>query len=258
MRPLKRNILMQSTKGDTPKIINTRNTGIMRIKNSLLYWHIQRKQRKKNIRKGGYSQYGQDLTVYDLLGQLDNGVFLDIGANDRVSLSNSLFFEEKGWTGVCVDPHPVIFETLKTKRHCHLLNACITDKDGIVNFLVEEGKPNMLSGILEFLDERHRTRIDKEIAETGGSKRTIEIEALSPQTLLKRFGIDRVDYLSIDTEGCELSILKTFDFQKTPVRVVGVENGTRPPDLFRHMCSVGHTLVKCVGCDEIYQRNTTV
>ena len=229
----------------------------MRIKNSLLYWYIQRKQRKKNIRKGGHSQYGQDLTVYDLLGQLDNGVFLDIGANDGVSLSNSLLFEEKGWTGVCIDPHPVIFETLKTKRHCHLLNACIADEDGMVNFLVVEGKSNMLSGILEFLDERHRTRIDKEIVETGGSKRTIEIEALSPQTLLKRFEIDWVDYLSIDTEGCELAILKTFDFQKTPVQIIGVENGTRSPELFRYLCSVGYTLIKCVGCDEIYQRNKT-
>lgn len=230
----------------------------MPFKQTYLYWQIQRKLRKKNIRKDGHSQYGQDVVVFDLLGKPSQGVFLDIGANDGISFSNSLLFEEKGWAGVCVEPHPVIFETLKKNRHCHQLNACIADKDRIVNFLVVEGKSHMLSGILEFLDERHQARIDKEVAETGGCKRTIEIEALSPATLLKRFELDRVDYLSIDTEGCELAILKTFDFKKTPVRIIGVENGARSPELFRYLSSVGYTLVKCVGCDEIYQRNESL
>ena len=230
----------------------------MNIKHSRLYWYFKRKQRKKNIRSGGYSQYGQDVTVYDLLGKPENGVFLDIGANDGVTFSNSLLFEKKGWSGVCVEPHPTIFETLKKKRHCHLLNACIADEDRTVNFLVVEGKSNMLSGILEFIDERHRTRIDEKIIETGGSKHTIEIEALSSKTLLERFGIDRIDYLSIDTEGCELAILKNFDLHNIPAEIVGVENGTRSPKLFQHLCSAGYTLVKCVGCDEIYQRNKPV
>lgn len=163
-------------------------------------------------------------------------------------------FEEKGWTGICVEPHPVIFEKLEEIRHCHLVNACIADEDRLVDFLVVEGESHMLSGIHEFLDERHRARIDKEVAEMGGNKRVIEIEALSPKTLLMRFGIDRVNYLSIDTEGCELAILKAFDFKRTHVDIIGVENGSRSPEIFRHLKTVGYSLVICVGCDEIYRR----
>lgn len=226
----------------------------MGFENTTLYWYLKRKQRKKNSRTDGHSQYGQDMTVFELLGKPHNGVFLDIGANDGVSFSNSLLFEEKGWTGICVEPHPVIFKTLQEKRKCHLVNACISDVDGTVDFLVVDGDSHMLSGIAQFLDERHRQRIDREIADNGGSKRTIPIEALSPKTLLDRHGINAVDYLSIDTEGCELPILKNFDFGAIAVKVIGVENGTRSPDLFRYLTSIGYRLAKCVGCDEIYIR----
>jgi len=220
------------------------------------HWFIQRKYRKSNIRSGGYSQYGQDVTVFDLLGRPARGVFLDIGANDGRSFSNSLFFEEQGWTGVCVEPHPVVFESLIKNRSGHRVNACITDKDTVVNFLVVEGPANMLSGIAEFIDAHHMQRIDQEIAQNGGSKRTVSIEALSPVTLCNRFNIQQVDYLSIDTEGCELNILKSFDFEKVPVRIIGVENGSRSPAICSYLSSKGYVLVKCVGCDEIYRHKT--
>lgn len=218
-----------------------------------LHWFVQHKRRKANIRKGGYSQYGQDITVFELLGKPPQGVFLDIGANDGKTYSNSLLFQEKGWTGVCVEPHPIIFEALRENRNCELVNACIANKDGIVNFLVVDGPANMLSGILEFCDTHHKERIEKEMSQTGGNKRIIPIEALSPTTLCSRFNINQIDFLSIDTEGCELPILKSFDFEKTPVRMVSVENGSRSPAVFRYLTSKGFHLVKCIGCDEIYR-----
>lgn len=226
----------------------------MHFNKSWLYWYIHRKRRKSNIRKDGHSQYGQDVVVYELLGCPPQGVFIDIGANDGVTFSNSLLFEEKGWTGVCVEPHPDIFQNLPQNRNCHLVNACIADEDEWVDFLVVEGHSNMLSGIYDFLDQRHLKRIDAEIERYGGNKRVVTIEALSPESLLRRFSINNIDYLSIDTEGCELPILKKFDYESTSIKAIGVENGTRSPDLFRFLTSKGYKLVKCVGCDEIYMR----
>lgn len=221
-----------------------------------LHWFIQRKCRKANIRGEGYSQYGQDVTVFDLLGKPSCGVFLDIGANDGFTFSNSLLFEEHGWSGVCVEPHPLMFQTLKQRRNCHLVNACISDADNTVNFMVVEGSANMLSGIVEFIDTRHIKRIDKEIAESGGNKRIVTIEALSPVTLCARFNIQQVDFLSVDTEGCELNILKSFDFKKVSVRIISVENGSRSSVVYRYLTSQGFVLVKCVGCDEIYRHQS--
>jgi hypothetical protein len=47
---------------------------------------------------------------------------------------------------------------------------------------------------------------------------------------------------------------KNFDFKQTPARVIGVENGTRAPGVFRYLTRHGYALAKCVGCDEIYIR----
>ncbi len=224
----------------------------MRFKRSILYWYFKRKLRKHNVRKGGYGQYGQDIVVYELLGNRDHGVFIDIGANDGVSFSNTLFFEEKGWRGVCVEPHPIIFKELAKRRSCHTINACISDQNTEVAFLVVDGPSHMLSGITEFIDKRHKERIEKDITRSGGSTREIAIQALTPRHLLEQYKIDKVNFLSIDTEGCELAILKNFDFDNTSVECISVENGSRSSQIFKYLVSAGFSLKCCVGCDEIY------
>lgn len=225
---------------------------IINLTQTKLSWWFKRKRRKSNIRRGGHSQYGQDVMVHKLLGQPSSGVFLDIGANDGAKFSNSLFFEELGWEGICVEPNPIIFEKLKDARNCHCINACVSDRDETVDFLAVDGPAHMLSGIEAFLDDRHLERIDADIARKGGSKHRIRIEALSPTTLLNRFGYNHLDFLSIDTEGCELQILKNFDFGPVPTKSISVENGSRSPELFQYLTQRGFRLAKCVGCDEIY------
>ncbi len=226
----------------------------MLFRNSKLYWYLKRKRRKANVRKGAYSQFGQDVITFELLGNPVTGTFLDIGANDGVTGSNSLLFERIGWNGICIEPNPTIFKILETKRNCPKVNACISATDGTADFLVVDGPCNMLSGIKDFLEDSHLRRINREIKEAGGRTRIIEIETLSPKTLLERFNINEVDYLSIDTEGAELSILKNFNFKEISVKVIGVENNIRSPDIFYYLTSKGYQLVKCVGCDEIYMR----
>ena len=226
----------------------------MNIFQSNAYWYLKRKLRKKNCRNDGYSQYGQDQIVFELLGKPKTGVFIDIGANDGLTFSNSFLFEEKGWQGICIEPHPTIFIELQNNRKCHCVNACIADKDGWVNFLAVEGPSHMLSGIYSFMDRHHRERIEKEIAEHGGNKTLIKVEALTPATLLKRYSIIGIDFLSVDTEGCELPILHTFNFDENSARVISLENGTRSSSLFKFLSSRGYSLHKCIGCDELYVR----
>jgi FkbM family methyltransferase len=224
------------------------------LSHTKLFWYLKRKFRKANIRKGSPSQYGQDQVVYELLGRPEKGTFVDIGANDGMSFSNSLFFEEKNWTGLCIEPHPTAFKALEETRSCHCLNACVLDSDTKVNFLVVEGPAHMLSGIASFMDAHHLNRIKLGIQESGGHEETIQIDAISPRTFLARYSITHIDYLSIDTEGCELEILKHFDLKEIEVKVIGVENGSRSPELFNYLNRAGYKLRSCVGCDEIYTK----
>ncbi len=124
-----------------------------------------------------YSQHGQDKFLNEEIFQdKENGVFVDIGAHDGVSISNSYFFEKmKNWTGVCIEPIPSVFDKLKNSRKCHMVNCAISDKEGTADFICGTGYVEMLSGLKENYDERHLARANKEIEEYGGKIETVQV-----------------------------------------------------------------------------------
>jgi hypothetical protein len=70
-----------------------------------------------------YSQNNQDKIINHLLKK-KNGVFLDIGANDGITISNTYYFEKKlNWTGLCIEPIGEVFNILSTNRNCLCLNC---------------------------------------------------------------------------------------------------------------------------------------
>ena len=55
-----------------------------------------------------YSQLGQDLDVIKHYNFKENGFFVEIGANDGISLSNTYLLEKKyNWKGLCIEPLPI-------------------------------------------------------------------------------------------------------------------------------------------------------
>lgn len=176
-------------------------------------------------REGFFSQHGQDKWLVERFfpGRTD-GVFVDIGANDGVTLSNTLHLERLGWTGLAVEPIPSVYERLQQNRRCATVHGCVARGPGRRIFREISGGSQMLSGLLDQYDPRHLERIQREVALDGGTWRDIEVEAFGFHDLMDRHGIRRIDYLSLDVEGGEYQILKSIDFQRTPVAVLSVEN----------------------------------
>ena len=77
---------------------------------------------------GYHSQHGQDRFVADLLFHSKRGgVFVDVGAYEGITFSNTLHFErEFGWTGIAVEPHPASFAELAASRNCLVSNCCMS------------------------------------------------------------------------------------------------------------------------------------
>lgn len=202
---------------------------------------------------GGLGALGQDLFVAQMLGYKRGGVFVDIGANDGVSGSNTLFFErELGWSGLAVEPIPSAFEKCRQNRQCHLLNACVSDQNGQAQFLEVAGPAQMLSGLENKLNRRHLRRIRRNVGRQGGTVRRINVETITWHTALERFGIRNVDFLSLDTEGGELDILRSIDFNRTPVNVISVENNYYTQAIGALLSSRGFGRCGAFAVDEIY------
>ncbi|EMR03692.1 FkbM family methyltransferase [Cesiribacter andamanensis] len=203
-----------------------------------------------------YSQYGQDQYIYQKFfkGQ-ESGFFIEIGANDGITYSNTYFFEKEcGWNGLCIEPHPSAYAKLEQNRNCLTMNICVSNKVGINEFLKIEGYAEMLSGLNEKYDDAHIERINNSIQIHGGKKDIIEIPCKRLDQILDENNISKVDFCSIDTEGGELEIIESADLHYRDINVFTIENNYFGDDLKKMMAKYGYKQVNKLVCDEIYVR----
>ena len=215
---------------------------------------------------GGYtSQCDQDRYLNEtFFFNKRNGVFVDIGAHDGIRYSNSYFFEkELFWTGICIEPLPNVFEKLKQNRSCILVNKCISSQTGTEAFLWihDNDIPNidgsMLSGLQRTFDPRHFARAEQHANDIGGSIEIVNVPSININELLDEHKLYYIDYLSVDTEGSELEILHSIDFDRFYIYTISVENNFSSPEIRAFLMSKGFEYITNLDVDEIYRNSKT-
>lgn len=228
---------------------------IRRSITELFYNHRHRHvTRLSPVEDRGFASHGQDLFIAEqLLPHVSNGVFVEVGANDGVTLSNTCYLErELEWTGIAVEPLPATYRRLEANRSCHTVQGCVSDTEGEARFLEITGDCEMLSGLVGKYDAQHRRRIRRNLKRHQGTSRQITVPCHTLESLLAQHDITHVHYLSVDTEGGEIDILKSIDFGRIPIDVVSAENNYFDGALESYMQSHGYTLAAIAGVDEIY------
>lgn len=202
-----------------------------------------------------HSQCQQDKYLNEVIFKnKKNGVFIDIGAHDGKTFSNSLFFEDElGWSGLCIEANPDVFKYLKKLRSAECINCCIVPvKEKDLHFLKIQGYPDMLSGIYEFYDPRHLQRIQNELNNMGGTFELIKLPVDTLNDILESKSIYEIDFLSLDIEGGELEILKNLDYSKFDIKVIVVENNFNDETFEVIMKKNGYNLVKNLEQDQVF------
>ena len=200
-----------------------------------------------------YSQSGQDAFVLNYFKNKRDGVFIDIGANDGVSLSNTYYLEkELGWTGICFEPIPDIFAKLDEARTCTKIMAGVAEKESVEKFTFVDGPSHMLSGMTKEYNESHKQRIQREIKTLGGEVKEVDVKCIVLNDVLEQHGFYDIDYLSLDTEGNEFKILKTIDFDKFNIKVMTIENNYNDPTQTAYVQSKGYYLMGRLEADEVF------
>ena len=204
-----------------------------------------------------YSQWGQDKYIHEAFFQgKRNGVFLEIGADDGIRFSNCKFFEENlNWTGLAIEAREEAFNKLVANRNCICSNAVLSDKEGEADFFELKGYGIGLSGLVDKYDPRHVQRIRQEIKNPGcKGQSVIKVNTSRLDTLLDEHRILNIDFLSIDTEGSELAILETLDFDKYKIDIITIEDNYDDPNLMKFFVDRGYKCVKKIECDKIFSR----
>lgn len=199
-----------------------------------------------------FSQFGQDRIVDRLLGGKRDGTFADIGGFDGVTGSNTLFFElMRGWSGVLVEAAPRQFAKAQAVRRCACVPAAVGASAGDLDFMEVTAGFTQMSGFLDSYDPDLLKRVRADARHTEVIH-TLPVRPLGE--ILKEAGLTRIDYLSLDIEGGEMSVLRGFDFDAFDIDILSIENNARQTDLPRLMQDKGYSLIEFAGVDDLYRK----
>lgn len=174
-----------------------------------------------------YSQDNQDkfLESYVFKGY-KNGFFVDVGAHDGISINNTLYFEKNNnWTGINIEPIKTVFDKLVINRPTNInLNYAVCNNDGETDFLCNTGYTEMISGIKNTFDNRHLQRLENENKQMNSTTKLIKVNTKKLETIFDENNVSHINYLSIDVEGAEFEVIKSINFNKVFIDVIGFEN----------------------------------
>jgi FkbM family methyltransferase len=161
------------------------------------------------------SEIGQDKWVLvRMFPEVTNGFFLDVGSGHGTIGSNTKALEERGWTGICVDPFPTHMEG----RTCEMVREVVSSVSGqTVKFHTHSG----LGGIADTLG-RWKEEAQKSPA--------VELTTITLREILERHNAPRyIHFMSIDIEGAELDALKGIGLETYRFGAMAIEHNEEEP-----------------------------
>lgn len=194
-----------------------------------------------------YSQMYQDyyLDHYIFHGK-ENGVFLDVGANDPIQINNTYFFEHsRNWNGLAFEPMPKMNQRWKELRKVECMQIALGCKCGEMEFC--EYEEDSMSGVSSTVN------YDGKVA----NKYMVKVETL--ENLLKQHKITHVDFMSLDVEGMELDVLNGINFDEVSIDYIAIENnkGAKRERLIRDfLIKRNYNLKAKLWIDEIWEKKT--
>ncbi|WP_259722019.1 FkbM family methyltransferase [Synechococcus sp. CS-1328] len=186
------------------------------------------------------AQLAQDLFALSELADTPyNSYFVEFGATDGVSLSNTWMFEKVlGWKGLLAEPALVWHERLQRNRSCSIDLRCVSDQTGKQVEFLEVDYPE-LSTVAQFANSGDWA---SQIRMSQSSSYRVETVSLNDLLDFHK-APSEIGYLSVDTEGSEYGILSRLDFDKRAIRVITVEHNyceTTRAEIFKLLSSKGY------------------
>jgi FkbM family methyltransferase len=190
-----------------------------------------------------FSQCGEDMTVNFALRMLEvrEITYLDVGAFLPTAINNTYLFYRKGHRGVLVEPNPALCEQLRRVRPKDTTLAV-----GI-GFTGERSADYYVMNLAE-LNTFSKEEAEHQEKETKGQIRVREVVTmplLNINDVMGEHFKGAPTFLSIDTEGLDLSILKTIDYKRFRPKIICAEtlvsSTTRTiPEIPAFMATVGY------------------
>ena len=182
-----------------------------------IYYNLYIRNKAYKNRKS-YSQWGEDLFIQEFFKDKAKGFYVDIGSFHPIMYSNTFLLYKNGWNGINVDLNQTsidLFNIMRPKDY----NICAALSDKVEErelFFDHHFSPiNTLTK--SFYDEAN-----KEIAFKNLKNKKIITKTFS-DIINNLSNIPNIDFLNIDCEGDDFSVLKGFNLKNYYPKLICIE-----------------------------------
>ena len=182
-----------------------------------LYCPVSRAHIEYQTSPNFYSQDNEDYILSYIFKDIQQGFYVDIGANDPNLISVTKYFYERGWNGINIDANPnfkPLYERFRPKDTNLFIG--ISNKQSTIDFYNLIGV-NALSTFERDIAEVHA-------AKNGYKIQTIKVPVRTLNSVLDEYRVKQITFMTIDVEGHERQVLESLNFQKYRPSVLLIES----------------------------------
>lgn len=144
-------------------------------------------------------QFSEDLKLWERLSHVENGRYIDVGANHPTDSTVTYAFYEQGWQGITVEPIPLYSEAHVRERPRDFHVCGTVGHDTLINVVPGSGLSSTKYEGYNWPDQYK-----------------MPVEAYRMDDVIRQAGWgpgEPIHFVSIDVEGAERDVLETFDLE---------------------------------------------
>lgn len=197
-----------------------------------------------------YGQFQTDKYISEYFDENYIGTCIDVGAENPIDGSNTYFFEQKGWDTYCIDANPNQYLRLQEHRKKAFSFACGNENLKEVEFTICSIFNGSVQGAVSSLKVDERLLSDHMQYNPVLTKVKVSVRTLN--SFLEEQKVEKIDFLSIDTEGTELDVLKGFDINKYKPKLMVIENNYNYDEIENYLKDFGFIKDKRIAVNDFY------
>jgi FkbM family methyltransferase len=165
-----------------------------------------------------YSQEGEDMILRRVFENQTTGFYVDVGAHHPKRFSNTYFFYKKGWYGINIDAMPGSMKSFNKIRPKDInIEKPVSDKKQVLTYYAFNEPA--LNGFSKDLS-KERDGKGKYFIKFSQNIETTTLEEILDENLPQN---QKIDFLSIDVEGLDFTVLKSNNFNKYKPKFILIE-----------------------------------
>lgn len=204
-----------------------------------------------------HAQNGEDIALLEFF-RGKPGFYVDVGANDGVSNSNTAALEEVGWRGLLIEADPSLAEICRRARPRSTVVGCAAADPAqygseAVFHRISPGH-DKTTGLSTLAGS---SALQRKVMQIGASISTITVPVRTLDEILEKHGVATgFELLSVDVEGVELEVLRSCDLARWRPRIIIAENNSASCEglMPRYLRRFGYHLACRTGFNEWYVR----